>query len=80
MMIKSVTYLNCLEAAPALVGRWHKQESRLLSFDHNGSNLNTSLGQAEAWKKKTKMYLELILINNPSPQSARKMCLVFVLK
>ena len=28
-MIRSVMFLRCLEAAPALVGRWHVKESRL---------------------------------------------------
>ena len=30
MMIRSVMFLSCLEAAPALVGRWHVKESRLV--------------------------------------------------
>ena len=43
-------------------------------IDHkHGSNLNTAYGQAEAWKKIMKMDPEIIYINNPSPQSARKM-------
>ena len=50
-------------------------------IDHkHGSNLNTAYGQAEAWKKIKKMDPELIFINNPSPQSARKMIFVFALK
>ena len=31
MMIRSVMFLNYLEAAPALVGWWHEKESRLVS-------------------------------------------------
>ena len=47
-------------------------------IDHkHGSNLNTAYGQAEAWKKIMKMDPEIIFINNPSPQSARKMVLRF---
>ena len=47
-------------------------------IDHkHGSNLNTAYGQAEAWKKIMKMDPEIILINNPSPQSARKMVFRF---
>ena len=46
--------------------------------DHkHGSNLNTAYGQAEAWKKIMKMDPEIIYINNPSPQSARKMVFRF---
>ena len=47
-------------------------------IDHkHGSNLNTAYGQAEAWKKIMKMDPEIIYINNPSPQSARKMVFRF---
>ena len=47
-------------------------------IDHkHGSNLNTAYGQAEAWKKIMKMHPEIIFINNPSPQSARKMIFRF---
>ena len=47
-------------------------------IDHkHGSNLNTAYGQAEAWKKIMKMDPEIIFINNPSPQSARKMVFRF---
>ena len=47
-------------------------------IDHkHGSNLNTAYGQAEAWKKIMKMGPEIIFINNPSPQSARKMVFRF---
>ena len=47
-------------------------------IDHkHGSNLNTAYGQAEAWKKIIKMDPEIIFINNPSPQSARKMVFRF---
>ena len=50
-------------------------------IDHkHGSNLNTAYGQAEAWKKIKKMDPELIFINNPSPQSARKMIFRFCLE
>ena len=50
-------------------------------IDHkHGSNLNTAYGQAEAWKKIKRMDPELIFINNPSPQSARKMIFRFALK
>ena len=50
-------------------------------IDHkHGSNLNTAYGQAEAWKKIKKMNPELIFINNPSPQSARKMIFRFCLE
>ena len=49
--------------------------------DHkHGSNLNTAYGQAEAWKKIKRMDPELIFINNPSPQSARKMIFRFCLE
>ena len=49
-------------------------------IDHkHGSNLNTAYGQAEAWKKIMKMDPETIFINNPSPQSARKMIFRFCL-
>ena len=49
-------------------------------LDHkHGSNLNTAYGQAEAWKKIKKMNPELIFINNPSPQSARKTIFRFCL-
>ena len=47
-------------------------------IDHkHGSNLNTAYGQAEAWKKIMKMDPEIIFINNPSPQCARKMVFRF---
>ena len=47
-------------------------------IDHkHGSNLNTAYGQAEAWKKIMKMDPEIIFVNNPSPQSARKMVFRF---
>ena len=47
-------------------------------IDHkHGSNLNTAYGQAEAWKKIMKMDPEKIFINNPSPQSARKIVFRF---
>ena len=47
-------------------------------IDHkHGSNLNAAYGQAEAWKKIMKMDPEIIFINNPSPQSARKMVFRF---
>ena len=47
-------------------------------IDHkHGSNLNTAYGQAEAWKKIMKMDPEIIYINTPSPQSARKMVFRF---
>ena len=47
-------------------------------IDHkHGSNLNTAYGQAEAWRKIMKMDPEIIFINNPSPQSARKMVFRF---
>ena len=47
-------------------------------IDHkHGSNLNTAYGQTEAWKKIMKMDPEIIFINNPSPQSARKMVFRF---
>ena len=50
-------------------------------IDHkHGSNLNTAYGQAEAWKKIKRMDPELIFINNPSPQSARKMIFRFCLE
>ena len=50
-------------------------------IDHkHGSNLNTAYGQAEAWKKIKRMEPELIFINNPSPQSARKMIFRFCLE
>ncbi len=53
-------------------------------IDHeHGSNLNTAYGQAEAWKNKRKMDRGLILINSPSPQSARtlifRVCLVMII-
>ena len=49
--------------------------------DHkHGSNQNTAYGQAEAWKKIKKMDPELIFLNNPSPQSARKMISRFCLE
>ena len=49
------------------------------TIDHkHGSNLYTAYGQAEAWKKIKKMDPELIFINNPSPQSARKMFFRFL--
>ena len=48
------------------------------AIDHkHGSNLNTAYGQAEAWKKIMKMDPEITFINNPSPQSARKMIFRF---
>ena len=51
------------------------------SIDHkHGSNLNTAYGQAEAWKKIKKMDPELICINNPSPQLARKMVFHYCLE
>ena len=47
-------------------------------IDHkHGSNLNTAYGQAEACKKIMKMDPEIIFINNPSPQSARKVVFRF---
>jgi len=47
-------------------------------IDHkHGSNLNTACGRAEAWEKIMKMDREIIFINNPSPQSARKMIFRF---
>ena len=50
-------------------------------IDHkHGSNLNTAYGQAEAWKRIMKMDPEIIFINNPSPQSARKMIFPFCLE
>ena len=44
------------------------------------SNLNTAYGQAEAWKKIKKMVPEVFFINNPSPQSARRMIFRFCLE
>ena len=45
----------------------------------HGPNLNTAYGQAEAWKKIVRMDPEIISINNPSPQSARKIIFRFCL-